>query len=162
MSEKESARSLLGRFKDFIKGFGKPRDATVLRSKQSSEDTIPPLSDEMQAAKLARISNNRLTPLEEKTTPGKEQWQKLKKSAKENDSVEDAKEHWTQKHGSILSGTTFDAASTDVSRGQRKRPSVVTQSRITSHRLQALQAAMEKPKNDIDQLDEGDDNLPGH
>jgi hypothetical protein len=152
MSERKSDG--ITRFLHMLQGIGKPKDETVLRAKKEvSEDTVPPVSGEMEAAKLARVSNNRLTPLDEKPTPGKEQWQKLKESAKDQDACEGSIERWSQKQGSILTGTTFDAASTDVTGGRRKRPTVVTQARITNHRLQSLQAAMEKPKNDIDRTE---------
>jgi hypothetical protein len=159
MTEGKSPRALLSRFRAFIEGFGKPKDDLVLRHKaaaSSGEDSNITVSNEMQADKLARISNNRLTPLTEKNEPSKDQWQKLKQSAKASDPGESNIDHWNQKQGGILSGTTFDAATTDISNGAkpRKRPSVVTQARITSNRLQALQAQMEKPANDIDRQEE--------
>jgi len=162
MSEGKSVKDLLNKLTTFLQGLGKPKETSALRPTPSGanmEDTIPPVSARMAAEKLARISNNRLTPLTEKEAPGREQWQKLKQSAKANDHGETSLDHWNQKQGGIMSGTTFDAATTDISNGvkPRKRPSVMNQARITSNRLQALQASMEKATdNEIDKHDEED------
>jgi hypothetical protein len=156
MSESKSGGNLLSRFKAFLQGLGKPKDNLVLRTKSTAspnEGCMPPESEQDGGAGPAALTDNRTSLQTPKSESGIDQWQKLKHTAKASDSGESNLDHWNQKQGGILSGTTFDAASTDLSHGSkpRKRPSVVTQARITSNRLQALQVQMEKPKNDVDE-----------
>jgi hypothetical protein len=115
----------------------------------------------------AKATQNRMVPLGEKRPIGKDQWRKIKETAKEADSCEANIEHWQSKSGSALAGTSFSAGSpAGTAEGadskQRKRPSMVTQARITSSRLQALQTRMEKPANDVDKMDEEDGAPRGH
>ncbi|MBS2009988.1 MAG: hypothetical protein JST01_23265 [Cyanobacteria bacterium SZAS TMP-1] len=120
--------------------------------------------------RLARISDHRLPAQTEKGPKNKDQWNKLKQTARENEPASGVVDHWAQKSsaGGILSGTAFDAATTDVANGPRahKRPTMVSQARITHSRLQALQAQIDGPKNEFDKTSEkeaGEDSMhPGH
>jgi hypothetical protein len=161
MTEGKSAGDLIRRFMAFLQGLGKPKDNLVLRPQAATSlraDAVAPNSDKIAAGEQARESNNRSSPVTEKSEPNREQWQKLKDSAKACDPAESNIDHWNHKKGGILSGTTFDAATTDISHGARprKRPSVVTQARITSNRLQALQAQIDKSSNEFDKAEETD------
>ena len=108
-----------------------------------------------------RATQSRMVPLNEKRPVGKDQWRKIKETAKEADPAETNKDHWNQGR-SAIAGTSFTPNSDTETR--RKRPAIVTQARITSNRLQALQTSLEKPTNDIDKFDDDDESGPprGH
>jgi len=177
-----SFQDALNKFIDFFKGLGKSPDRTVLRAGSGAESRAASASgsasgpaaasstDSVSGAAsgapaetsgVSRVSNSRLPTLDNQTPKSKDQWNKIKKSAKESEPASGSVEHWAQKSaaGGILSGTTFDAATTEVGNGPRahKRPTMVTQARITHGRLQALQAQIEKPKNEFDKAHEDDE-----
>ncbi|MBU6451537.1 MAG: hypothetical protein KGS72_07155 [Cyanobacteria bacterium REEB67] len=163
----------------WIRNFGRAKQEVAVRpittpnkvvdSKQedlpfgtASADTKAPASSQWPDA--AKAAQNRMVPLGEKRPIGKDQWRKIKETAKESESCEANIEHWQSKSAGALPGTSFNegGAADGGDAKQRKRPSMVTQARITSSRLQALQSRMEKPANDVDKMDEEDSTPRGH
>jgi len=183
-----SLKDALSNFFHALKGIGKSPDKSVLRAKAGSAELeadanagtkAPEKASEKAAEKvsgpaasstvstseadrLSRVSNNRLPSTVSKDPKNtKEQWNKIKKSAKDVEPASGSIEHWAQKSAAsgILSGTTFDAATTEVGNGPRahKRPTMVTQARITHGRLQALQAKIEQTTNEFDKANDAEE-----
>ena len=174
----QSIKEQINRILAWIRNFGRAKQEVAVRPITSpnkvvdskledlpfgtaSAETKEPASMPFDANKTGQ---NRMVPLGEKRPIGKDQWRKIKETAKESESCESNIEHWQSKSAGALPGTSFNegGAADGGDAKQRKRPSMVTQARITSNRLQALQSRMEKPANDVDKMDEEDSTPRGH
>jgi hypothetical protein len=157
-------QAIIDKILSFLHGLkGSKKEAAIRRPPTKSEAVVPEAETSAPGQVATpqapinpspRATQSRMVPLNEKRPVGKDQWRKIKETAKDSDAAETNIEHWNQGKAPIA-GTSFTPNSDTESK--RKRPAIVTQARITSNRLQALQTRLEKPTNEIDKSDHDDE-----